>query len=71
MHRSEECDRRRTGSTDLDDDVWDVGQHGVRDVADEADQSGPDQEAPEEPDSPAVIPLGDFSLGRHRAPSRL
>jgi len=31
-------------------------------IPDETHQGGPDQEAPEEPDGMAVVPLGDLGL---------
>jgi hypothetical protein len=71
VHGSKESYRWHSRGTDLNNDARDVRQHGVRDVADEANYSRPDQEAPKEPDSAAVIPMGDFSLGAHRAPSPL
>jgi hypothetical protein len=71
VHGSQERDGSRSGSTDLDDDGWKARQDRVHHISHEADRRRTDQEAPEEADRPAVVPLGDFSLGRHRAPSRL
>ncbi|MGO9381176.1 MAG: hypothetical protein ACLP4W_03555 [Mycobacterium sp.] len=59
VHGTKQCDGRHRRGDELDDDVWDVGQHRVRDVACEADCGRADQEPPEEPDRPAVVRLGD------------
>ena len=64
----EESDGRHSGGTDLDDDGRDVRPHGMRDVADEAHRGRADQEAPEEPDSTTVGPLGYVGLGGQRSP---
>ena len=63
VHGGEQCDGRDSGGTDLDDDPWQVRQHRVCDVADEADRGRADQQAPEEPDRPAVVPLRDPRSG--------
>ena len=69
VHGGKEGDGRHSGGTDLDDDAWDVRQDRVHDVADETDHGGPDQEAPEEPDSTGMVPRRDFSWGRGRRPA--
>jgi hypothetical protein len=40
---------------------------GVRDIANKTGQGGPNQQAPKEPNSMAVVPLRDLGLGGHRA----